>query len=127
MTGQTRYLTFDIMVRIVDVERIGPIRDEGLLQSAIERPATTVKGSDAYSGVAQKAAALLHSVCLNHALVDGNKRLAAILALVFVDINGARSSLDNDELFDLVMSVASGSRRDVGEIASALRVTEFRT
>lgn len=123
MAEKTRYLTFNIVVWIIDAEHIGTIRDEGLVQSAIERPATTILGSDAYPDLAHKAAALLHSVCLNHALIEGNKRLAAILALVFLEINGSRCSLSNDALFELVMNVASGSMRDVGEIASALRVT----
>ncbi len=118
----TRYLSFEIAVRIIDAEGIGPIRDRGLLQSALERPATTVFGSDAYPPLEEKAAALLHSVCGNHALMDGNKRLAAILMLVFVDVNGSRAALTNDELFDLTMAVADGTLDDVGEIAPRLRL-----
>lgn len=116
----TRYLTFAVAIRIMDAERIGPLRDAGLLKSALDRPATTIFGNDAYPDLATKAGALLHSVCANHALVDGNKRLAAILALVFLDLNGARSALDNDGLFDLTMAVASGSLVDAAEIATRL-------
>ncbi|WP_296667581.1 type II toxin-antitoxin system death-on-curing family toxin, partial [Demequina sp.] len=69
-------------------------------------------------------AALMHSVCANHALVDGNKRLAAIAALVFLEINGATSTLDNKDLFDLTMGIADGSLADVAEIAARLRAVE---
>lgn len=123
MTGGTRALTFAAIVRIIDAEGIGPIRDVGLLDSALKRPHTTVMGSDAYPAVPEKAAALLHSVCLNHALIDGNKRLAAIAALVFADINGYRTDLNNDQLFDLIMDVASGEERDVPNIAQRLMLT----
>ncbi|HEX7590289.1 MAG TPA: type II toxin-antitoxin system death-on-curing family toxin [Demequinaceae bacterium] len=118
----TRPLKFEYVVRIIDREGIGPIRDAGLLDSALARPLTTIMGSDAYPDLATKAAALLHSVCLNHALVDGNKRLAAIATLIFVEINGARCDLTNDELFDLTMAVASGELRDVDAIAARLRL-----
>lgn len=118
----TRPLKFEYVVRIIDREGPGPIRDAGLLDSALARPLTTIMGRDAYPELATKAAALLHSVCLNHALVDGNKRLAAIATLVFVEINGARCDLTNDELFHLVMAVALGELRDVEDIAARLRL-----
>ena len=85
---------------------------------------TTLMGHPAYPSTAQKAAALLHSVCLNHALVDGNKRLAAILALAFLDLNGASFEMTNDQLFELVMDVASGQQRDVDAIAARLHVAK---
>ncbi len=120
-----RYLEYRHAVAIVQAEGIGPIRDPGLLQSALERPATTLMGADAYPGLDLKAAALLHSLCLNHPLVDGNKRLGAIAMVIFLDINGQRSLLTNDELFDLTMDVASGELRDVPQIAARIR-TEAR-
>ena len=64
----------------------------------------------------------MHSMCLNHALVDGNKMLAAVLALVSLDINGAQSGMTNDELFELTMAVASGELRDAEEVAPRLKV-----
>lgn len=115
-----RPLPMRVVLQIIELEGIGPVRDLGLLGSALARPLTVVLGADAYPGLADKAAALLHSVCLNHALVDGNKRLAAIAALVFVELNGARVELTNDEVFDLVMAVASGELRDVADIAGRL-------
>ncbi|WNM26464.1 Fic family protein [Demequina capsici] len=120
----TRYLPVEVILRIIDAERIGPVRDLGLLQSALDRPATTVLGEDAYADLGTKAAALLHSLCLNHALVDGNKRIAALCAVVFLEINGVTSGLDNDGLFELTMSVADGSLRDVDQIAARLAVSD---
>jgi death-on-curing protein len=109
---------------IIEREGIGPVRDLGLLQSALARPHTTLMGADAYPDIELKAAALMHSVCLNHALLDGNKRLAAVLALVLLDINGSQSGMTNDELFEVTMAVASGELRDVEEIAPRLKVVK---
>lgn len=124
MARPIRGIPYSVVLAIIEREEIGPVRDEGLLQSALDRPHTTLMGHPAYPSTAQKAAALLHSVCLNHALVDGNKRLAAILALVFLDINGASFEMTNDQLFDLVIDVASGRLRDVDAIAERLHVVE---
>jgi death-on-curing protein len=120
-----RYLEYRHAVAIVQAEGIGPIRDPGLLQSALERPATTLMGAEAYPSIQLKAAALLHSLCLNHALVDGNERISALALVIFLDINGRRLLLSNDELFDLTMAVASGELCDVPQIAARLR-TELK-
>jgi len=122
MPGETRGVPLAVVMTIIEREGIGPVRDMGLLQSALARPHTTLMGADAYPSIDLKAAALSHSVCLNHALMDGNKRLAALLALIFLDINGAETTLTNDQLFDLTMAVASGELRDVDKIAPRLRV-----
>ncbi|WP_062132639.1 type II toxin-antitoxin system death-on-curing family toxin [Demequina aestuarii] len=125
MTEPVIYPSFAVAVKVIRREGIGPIRDDGLLDSALMRPSTTVMGADAYPSVEMKAAALLHSLCLNHPLVDGNKRLAALLAAMFLYVNGRDLALSNDELFDLTMAVASGDLRDVEDIAARLR-TEAR-
>lgn len=121
MSVEVLYPTFAVAVKVMAREGIGPIRDEGLLESALARPSTTVMGSDAYPTLHLKAAALLHSVCLNHPLVDGNKRLSALLAVMFLRVNGEELVLTNDELYDLTMSVAAGELRDVDQIAVRLR------
>ena len=59
------------------------VRDHGLLESALGRPRATAFGVDAYPGIHEKAAALLHSLTRNHALVDGNKRLALAATIAF--------------------------------------------
>lgn len=93
------------------------LRDAGLLASAAARPMTTVFGSDAYPTFAEKAAALMHSLARNHALVDGNKRLAWSATRAFCLLNGRdlRNTVDDAEEF--VVGVAAGTA-DVPEIAA---------
>ena len=95
------------------------IRDAGLLAAAAGRPQVTVFGDDAYSTFEEKAAALLHSLVRNHALVDGNKRLAWSAARVFCLLNGRELTYTVDEAEDLMLSAASG-QLDVPEIAAWL-------
>ena len=97
------------------------VRDYGLLEAAAARPQATVSGEDAYPTLDEKAAALLHSLARNHALVDGNKRLALAGLISFYGVNGRRLTLTNDGAFELVMGVASGELGTVGEIAAAVR------
>ncbi len=84
------------------------VQDLGLLESAVRRPATSVFGQDAYPTLAPKAAALMESLCNNHALIDGNKRLAWTATDVILRINGVvlDASIDDAEAF--VLGVASG-------------------
>ena len=97
------------------------VRDYGLLESALARPQASAFGEDAYPDIHQKAAALLHSLARNHALVDGNKRIALAATIAFLGMNGIRLTLSNDEAYDLVMSVATGALEDVSNIAAALQ------
>ncbi|WP_340540963.1 type II toxin-antitoxin system death-on-curing family toxin [Nocardioides sp. GXZ039] len=96
------------------------VRDIGLLESAVARPSTTVFGDDAYPRLHDKAAALVHSVCKNHALVDGNKRLALATLIAFLGLNGERLTLDDDGAYDLIIDIASGALDDVSQIAQRL-------
>ena len=93
------------------------VRDHGLLQSALARPRAAAFGKDAYSGIHEKAAALLHSLARNHALVDGNKRLALGATIAFYGMNGLRLTRTNDEAYDLVMRVATGKLEDIPTLA----------
>ena len=104
------------------------VRDAGLLESAAARPWSTAFGEDVYPSIHGKAAALLHSVARNHALVDGNKRLALAATIAFYGLNGFRLTLSNDEAYDLVIAVSSGELDDVESIASWLEsaVTTWR-
>ena len=97
------------------------VRDYGLLESALARPRATVFGQDAYPDLHVKAAALLHSLCANHALVDGNKRLAWHATAVFLDLNDAAVDTDQQAVVDLVWSVAAGELVDLEKIAERLR------
>lgn len=119
--SQVEYLTLRDALHIIDHLNIGPIRDLGLLDSALARPRTVLFGVDAYPTLEEKTGALLHSLVINHPLVDGNKRLAWLGTLVFLDLNDRQTTLDNDGAFDLVWSAASGAL-DHREIARALVV-----
>ena len=93
------------------------VRDVGLLAAAAARPQITVFGDDAYATFEDKAAALLHSLVRNHALVDGNKRLAWSAARVFCLLNGRDLTYTVDEAEDLMLSAASG-QVDVPKISA---------
>ena len=97
------------------------VRDYGLLEAALARPQATAFGKDAYPDLDVKAAALLHSVARNHALVDGNKRLALAAVIAFHGLNGRRLTLTNDQAYDLVISVAAGQIDDADAIAAIFR------
>jgi death on curing protein len=97
------------------------VRDYGLLGAALARPQTSAFGRDSYPGIHQQAAALLHSLARNHALIDGNKRLALAATIAFYGMNGMRLTLTNDRAHDLVIDVASGRLDDVPAIASVLQ------
>ena len=116
----TRFLELDDALQAV--ARLGfHLRDAGLLASALARPATTLFGSDAYATLELKAAALLESVARNHPLVDGNKRLAWTLTVLFLWINGYRHDMPTDTAFDLVLGVARGEL-ELPEAAEIVRV-----
>ncbi len=100
-----------------------PIRDIGLLGSAVARPQTTAFGQDAYPDLLTKAAALLQSIVNNHALVDGNKRLGWLATAVFLELNEVKASLaSNDEVYELVIWIAS-SKPDLDEITTRFHGT----
>lgn len=113
------YLTLDDLLGLVRRLGVGPVTDVGLLDAAVSRPRSSAFGEDAYPTLHLKAAALLHSIVTTHALVDGNKRLGWLATLVFLDLNEAAVTLEDDDAFDLVMAVAEG-RTDVKTIADWL-------
>jgi len=117
------YLTLPELLHVAE-RTLGPdyaVRDHGLLEAALARPRATAFGKDAYPDLEAKAAALLHSIARNHALIDGNKRLALAAVIAFCGLNGRRLTLTNNAAYDLVISVASGRLETVEEIAAVLR------
>jgi death-on-curing protein len=121
--SSVEYLDLEDILQLVRHLGVGPVRDVGLLDSAVARPCSSAFGEDAYSSISLKTAALLHSITRYHALVDGNKRLAWLATTVFLDLNGHSPDLSDDEAFDLVLEIASTSV-DVEAIATKLRVSE---
>jgi death on curing protein len=114
------YLSVDDLVEIAHgVTGTVAIRDRGLLASAAGRSGASALGEDAYPTFAEKAAALMHSLARNLALVDGNKRLAWAATRVFCLINGSDLWFTVDEAEELVLAVARGDL-EVPEIAGAI-------
>jgi death-on-curing protein len=124
----TEYLDLDDLLEIAREAAGGDVvvGDYGLLESAQARPRASVFGQDAYPDLHLKAAALLHSLARNHALVDGNKRLAWTACRTFLAINGQWISAPEDERFDFVIRVATGVLPDLDKIADHLRTWSYQ-
>lgn len=109
----TLYLSIEQVLHIhaFQVKRFGGspgLRDRGALEAAIARPQMTFGGEDLYPDVAPKAAALMHSLVMNHPFVDGNKRVGAHATLVFIRINGMEPLITPAELTQVTLAVARG-------------------
>ena len=124
MSGQVEYLELEDVVALAAI-LFGdppPIRDIGLLGSAVARPRTSAFGQDAYPDILTKAAALLQSIVNNHALIDGNKRLGWLSTAVFLEVNGVNAlRISNDDVYDFVIWVAATSPA-IEEIVARLRL-----
>jgi death-on-curing protein len=120
----TEYLEVDPLLALAELflDKPAEVRDLGLLASAAARPAASVLGEGAYPDLWSKAAALLHSLANNHALVDGNKRLAWVGTRAFLALNGiAPRPVDVDGAERFMVAVASGRLTEVDPIARHLR------
>jgi death-on-curing protein len=102
------------------------VRDYGLLESALARPRASVFGHDAYPDVHLKAAALIQSLARNHALVDGNTRLAWTACRTFLAINGQWIKASADRRFELVIRVATGDDHSIEKTATQLRAWSYQ-
>ncbi|MER5997239.1 type II toxin-antitoxin system death-on-curing family toxin [Nonomuraea angiospora] len=124
----TRYLTLEQVLALAEAELGGAlaVRDLGLLSSAVHRPSSAMFGQEAYPDLITKAAALLHSLAVNHPLIDGNKRLSWLVTDVFLRFNGVALDTDDDSAYDLVVAVAAGKLTEVDEIADVLRTFTIR-
>jgi death-on-curing protein len=96
------------------------IRDEGLLESAAMRPQTTIYGEDAYPTFEEKVASLIHSLARNHALIDGNKRIAWSAGRIFCLMNGRDLHMPIDDAEKMILDIAKGVI-DVADIAVLLK------
>ena len=85
------------------------IRDEGLLDSALEIPFQSFGGEELYPSIQAKAARLCYGL-VNHAMLDGNKRIGAHTMLVFLAVNGYELEYTQKELSDLILDVADGKK-----------------
>lgn len=124
----TLYLTLEQVLGIhVALSHASPlgarVRDVGLVQSAVARPQATVYGQEAYRGIWDKAAALLHSLASNHGFMDGDKRVAWVAAWTFLEINGhpLDPGFDVDAAEKFMLSVADGKIDSVFEVSAELK------
>ena len=84
------------------------LRDEGMLDSALNSPFQTFGGEDVYPSLQQKAARLCFGLVKNHPFVDGNKRIGAHAMLVFLALNGIELQHSQTELSDVILQLAAG-------------------
>lgn len=84
------------------------VRDEGLLDSALENAYLTFGGKELYPSKEEKGARIGYSLISNHAFVDGNKRIGTYIMLTFLEMNGIRISCTDDEIVEMGLSVAEG-------------------
>lgn len=85
------------------------LRDEALLESAIENAFATFDGVELYPSKEEKAARLGYSLISNHAFVDGNKRIGMYIMLSFLELNGIKVEAANEEVAALGLAVAAGT------------------
>lgn len=84
------------------------IRDEGMLDSALNNPLQSFGGKELYPGILTKAAQLCFGLVKNHAMIDGNKRLGTHVMFVFLALNGYELTYSQKELIDIILALASG-------------------
>lgn len=85
------------------------VRDEGLLESALETAFSSFGGQEFYSTKEEKGARIGYSLISNHAFVDGNKRIGVYVMLTFLEVNGIRLDCTNEDVVHIGLSVADGS------------------
>lgn len=128
MSAEVEYLDLrDVLaIAVAVLGDPAPVRDLGLLGSAVARPQTSLFGEDAYSDIWHKATAMLQSLVGDHALVDGNKRLGWAATAVMLELNGVNATqATNDDVYNLVIAIASGDQQ-VGSVEQiAARLTEI--
>jgi len=96
------------------------VRDNGLLESAVAAPQSGFGGHYLHGDLCEMAAAYLFQLVQNHPFLDGNKRVGAATALVFLTMNGVETKMANQALVDMVLTVAKG-KMDKPAIAKFFR------
>ncbi len=87
------------------------VRDDGLLESALESCFATFDGQELYPTKIEKAAKLGYSLVSNHAFIDGNKRIGIYVMLTFLEINGIKVSAENQDIVNIGLSLADGTMK----------------
>lgn len=105
----TEFLTVEDASELATAVLHQPVRDYGLLASAVARPQASAFGADAYASFPAKVAALIDGINRSHPLVDGNKRLSWLCAVVFAQLNGFDLTTHVDEGERVILAVAAGT------------------
>jgi len=118
----TVYLSLEQVLDLhrLQIRRFGGgagLRDRGALEAAVARPQMTFGGEDLYPDIQAKAAALMHSLVMNHPFVDGNKRVGAHACVLFMLPNSVEPAFTSDELVEITLAAARG---EVGAEAVAI-------
>ena len=87
---------------------IDGVRDNGLLDSALNAPFQSFENEELYPSIQGKAARLCYSIINNHPFIDGNKRIGVLIMLVFLEINNVIIHSQDEDLIDLGLGAASG-------------------
>ena len=93
---------------IAETGGLDGIRDDSLLESALNAPFQSFDGIDVFPSIQQKAARLAFGLIKNHAFIDGNKRIGVHTMLVFLALNKIELDYTQDELSDTVLKIAAG-------------------
>ena len=106
------FLSLDEVLAIhhEEVQKFGGhhgIRDFNLLDSAVHRPQTSFMGEDLYPTLFDKAASLLHSILMNHAFIDANKRTAIVSTARFLYLNSYKITMEQKEVVEFALKVES--------------------
>ena len=121
MNLRPKFLTFEQVVSLhaLQIEEFGGllgIRDEGLLRSAIAQPEAGFGAEYFHKNLQDMAAAYLFHLVKNHAFIDGNKRIAALAAAVFLEVNGLIITA-TEEAFEAIVMAAAEGRASQAQIA----------
>ena len=120
-----RYLTVKdvILLHNFAIDNFGGshgLRDFGLLESAVMRPQASFGGQGLYKTMLLKAAALLHSLLLNHVFVDGNKRTAMFAAMTYLELNNYNFNAPQKEVVRVALWIEN-KKPSLEEIAAWLK------
>lgn len=123
MNCAPRFLTFDhvLLLHTLQAKEFGGahgLKDEGLLRSAIAQPQSGFGKVPFHKNLYEMAAAYLFHIVRNHPFIDGNKRTGALVAAVFLEINGLLLTASNDDFEEVVMNTAKG-------LLSKAQIAEF--
>lgn len=112
-----------LAIHFDQIERYGGshgVRDLSLLESAVSRPQSSFGGEDLYTDIFFKAAALMHSLALNHPFFDGNKRTSIVSAARFLYINGYSLEFTQEQFVEFALKVAT-KKLDIVQISAFLK------